>query len=477
MPQQRNRREPNTPHLPRAGRVRPRALVASQPMTLTTTLGMALGLALGLGAAAPARAENLLELYQAALAYDATYLGARAQASSAQYRLAQTGALRLPTANLLASVTRSGSDVPYSFDNFYGNANVLSLTARQPLYNRANSKTISQAEKSYEIAKADFDTAEQDLILRVSQAYFDVLAAQDNLETTRANKAAIVETLASAKRNFEVGTATITDTREAQARFDLTTAQEIAANNDLQIKRATLDNLVGRSGVKPNPLAIPVAIPPLARADVGDWLLGADAQSPNVRKAQLAYDIAQLETEKARAGHLPTLDLVGSVGGSRNTGISGAGTGTGVLPGTFRNGAIGLQLNVPIFSGYAVENRVKETIDLAEKARDDLDGAKRSVALGTRTAFLGVQSGMAQVKALEAAESSSQLAVESTKLGYKVGVRVNIDVLNAESQLYTTRAQLAKARYDVLLGGLRLRQAAGHLTPEDVAEVNRLLQR
>jgi len=302
-----------------------------------------------------------------------------------------------------------------------------------------------------------------------------VLAAQDSLETIRANKKAITESLASAKRNFEVGTATITDTREAQARYDLITAQEIAGVNDVQTRLATLDILVGRAAVVPRPLAVPVAIPPLARDKVEDWLGTADADSPSVRKARLAYDIAQIETEKARAGHLPTLDLVGSVGGNRNIGISGPGTGTGTLPGTYKNAAIGLQFNLPIFSGYSVENRVKETLDLAEKARSDLDGARRTVALGTRTAFLGVQSGQAQVKALEAAESSGQLALEATQLGYKVGVRVTLDVLNAQTQLFTTQRDLAKARYDLVLGGLKLRQAAGSLKPDDVAAVNQLL--
>jgi outer membrane protein len=203
----------------------------------------------------------------------------------------------------------------------------------------------------------------------------------------------------------------------------------------------------------------------------------ADADSPNVRKARLAYDIAQLETEKARAGHLPTLDLVGSIGGSRNTGLSGVGSGTGTLPGTFRNGAIGLQLNVPVFSGFAVQNRVKETLDLAEKTRNDLDGARRGVSLGTRQAFLGVVSGRALVKALEAAESSSQLALEATQLGYKVGVRVTLDVLNAQTQLFTTQRDLAKARYDLVLGSFKLRQAAGQLKPADVSLANQLLAR
>ena len=368
---------------------------------------LATGVAMAL-ASMLAQAQNLQDLYDAARSYDATYLAARSTADAAQSRLAQSSALRLPVANLSASTTRSGSDVPNREDNFYGTSSLLTLNARQPLYNRANSDTISQAEKAYEIATADLEVAEQDLIVRLAQAYFDVLAAQDNLSTVRANKTAVTEQLASAKRNFEVGTATITDTREAQARYDLILAQEIAGQNDLSTKRAALDTLVGRSGITPKPLAVPVIIPPLMRSSVDDWLGGADTDSPNVRKARLAFDIAQLETDKARAGHLPTLDLVGSIGGSNNSGLSGVGTGTGTLPGTFRNGSIGLQLNVPVFSGFAVQNRVKETLDLVEKSRSELEGARRSVALGVRQAFFGVESGRALVKALEAAESSSR---------------------------------------------------------------------
>ncbi len=437
---------------------------------------MAAGVALAL-ASMWAQAQSLQDLYDAARGYDASYLAARSSAEAAESRLAQSDALRLPSAGLVATTTRSGSDAPQRAENFYGTVNQIALTARQPIYNRANVETISQSEKAYEIAVADLETAEQDLIVRLAQAYFDVLAAHDSLGTTQANKKAVTEQLASAKRNFEVGTATITDTREAQAQFDRIVAQEIAVQNDLSTKRAALDTLVGRIGVAPKPLAVPVVLPPLARSNVDDWLGGADVASPTVRKARLAYDIAQLETNKARAGHLPTLDLVGSVSGNQNTGFSGVGTGSGNIPGTFKNASIGLQLNVPVFSGFSVQNRVKETLDLAEKSRNDLEGARRGVALGTRTAFLGVQSGQALVKALEAAESSSQLALEATQLGFKVGVRVTLDVLNAQTQLFSTRRDLDKARYDLVVGTLKLRQASGQLKPDDIAGVNQLLAR
>ena len=430
-----------------------------------------------------APAQNLQQLYEAARNYDATYLAVRAQTEASQSRLAQSGALRLPTVGLNASATRSTTDAPditlpdgsVNEARVYGNVNEAAITARQPLYNKANSETIAQAEKAYEVATADLQSAEQDLIVRLAQAYFDVLAAEDALTTTRANKKAVTEALASAKRNFEVGTATITDTREAQSRFDLVAAQEIAALNDVASKRAALDTLVGRPGVAPRPFALPIVIPPLLRNNVDEWLANADADSPALRKARLAFEIAQLETEKARAGHLPTIDLVGTLQTNHNSGISGAGTGSGTLPGLFRNGSIGVQLNLPLFAGFAVQNRVKETVSLTEKARNDLDGARRSVALGTRQAFFGVESGRALVKALEAAESSAKLALEATEVGFRVGVRVALDVLNAQTTLFQTQRDLAKARYDLVIGSFRLYQASGQLKAEDVAAVNRLL--
>jgi outer membrane protein len=227
--------------------------------------------------------------------------------------------------------------------------------------------------------------------------------------------------------------------------------------------------------VTPRPFLQPIVIPPLLRNNVDEWLANADADSPAVRRARLAYEIAQLETEKARAGHLPTLDLVGTLSANNNSGISGAGTGNAQIPGLFKNGSIGVQLNLPLFAGFAVQNRVKETLSLSEKARNDLDGARRGVALGTRQAFFGVESGRALVKALEAAESSSKLALEATEVGQRVGVRVALDVLNAQTTLFTTQRDLAKARYDLVNGTFRLYQASGQLKPEDVTAVSRLL--
>jgi outer membrane protein len=442
-------------------------------------------LAVGLGCAihSGAWSQSLSELYDAARSYDAAYLAAKAQAEAVKFRAAQADALRLPTVGLNVGATQFEANGPSAFatsggqtivvpgsNDAKGTTNVQTgITASHPLYNPANGATIQQAQRTLEVSAADLETAEQDLIVRVVQAYFEVLAAQDTLSTAQTSKRAISEQLASAKRNFEVGTATITDTREAQARFDLAGAQELAAENDLQTKLIALDVLVGRSNVKPLPLARPVVIPALVPADVNAWVRSAD-NHPSIRRARLALDIARLDTERARAGVGPTVDLTGSLLSSR---VTGSGTSA---PGVTQSATLGVLLKMPLYSGGSLQNRIQETIALEERLRNDFDAAQRGVAQATRVSYFARQSLQAQVQALEAAESSSQLALEATQLGYKVGVRVNLDVLNAQTQLFTTRRDLDRARYDVILNGLKLRQASGQLKPEDVSSVNWLFR-
>jgi outer membrane protein len=431
----------------------------------------ALALGATLSCAAGAQAQSLKDLYEAARAYDAAFQSAQAQARSAAYRVAATEGIARPQAALTGSGTTANVKPPIGGA---GDANTVQVAAQvsYALINRANDAAIAQARRGAEIDQANLDSAEQDLVLRVAQAYFDVLAAQDTLATVRANKAAITEQLASAKRNFEVGTATITDTREAQARYDAALAEEIVAENNLHTARIALDQLVGRAGTQPQPLQRPVLLPPVQPDNVETWVSAADDRHPAIRRARIAVDLAQLETERARAADAFTLNAVGSVGAQR-----ASGTLTSSLPGTTRTASVGLQFNLPLYTGGSVQNAIQEKLLLAEKARQDLDNARRTVAQGTRVAYFGVQSGQAQARALQAAEASSQLALEATQLGYRVGVRVNVDVLNAQTQLYQTQRDLSKARYDVLINTLRLRQASGQLGPADLEAVNALLAR
>ncbi len=436
-----------------------------------TSMGLAIASAL-IAMSAPAQAQSLIELYESARAFDATYQSAKLQYDANLAKAEQAKAGVLPTAGIAAGASRTGfQNTNPVTDRTFSTQNIA-LSATQPLYRPANVATYQQGLRQVDLAKAQLDVAEQDLIVRTSQSYFDVLAAQDTLAFVGAQKAAVAEQLASAKRNFEVGTSTITDTREAQARYDLVIAQEIAADNDLRVKKLALDTLVGKTESKPKSLLVPVNLPPVVPADVNTWVQQSEAVHPNIRQAQSGLDIAELEVKKAEAGHKPTLDATASYTVQRNP----AGTVTS-LPNTFRTNTtnIGLLLNVPLFAGFATQNRISETISLKDKAQSDLEGARRSVALATRTAYFGVQSGQGQVKALEAAELSSQSALDANKLGYQVGVRINIDVLNSQSQLFQTKRDLAQARYNVLLGGLRLRQANGTLTPDDLLIINSLL--
>ena len=433
---------------------------------------LSVAVTLALTAMAPqAQAQSLVELYQLARAFDASYQSAKLQYDANLARADQAKAGILPTAGFAAGVSRTGFDnTNPAIDRSFNTQNAA-LTASQPLYRPANWATYEQAFKQVDQAKAQLDAAEQDLVVRTSQSYFDVLAALDTLTFVRAQKTAVAEQLASAKRNFEVGTSTITDTREAQARYDLVVAQEISAENDLRVKKIALDQLVGKVEAQPKGLIVPLDLPPLVPLDVNAWVQQSELVHPNIRLAQSALSIAELEVTKAEAGHKPTLDATASYNITR----SPSGTTQNAFSSRLTIGTIGLQLNVPLFAGFSTQNRIRETLSLRDKAISDLEGARRAVALSTRTAYFGLLSGQGQVNALEAAELSSQSALDANKLGYQVGVRINIDVLNSQSQLFQTKRDLAQARYNVLLGGLRLRQANGTLSSEDLQLINTLL--
>jgi outer membrane protein len=435
-----------------------------------------LALALASAFTLPAQAQSLMALYEAARAQDAGWQSAQAQFEAARARADQSRAGLLPTVSASGGVSSSqfdsvpkptGSATARSFDT-----GTTSMSASQPLYRPANQITYEQGQRQVAAAQAVLQAASQELIVRVSQAYFDVLAAQDTLAFVRAQKAAVSEQLAAARRNFEVGTATITDTREAQARFDLVQAQELAAENDLRVKKLALDAVTGKTDAQPKPLALPAAVPQPEPADPEAWVKRAEESSPTVAQARVALEVARLETGKARTGHLPTVDL--SVSRSITRSMGGT-TSSGSSSNSYSS-QIGVTVAVPIFSGFSVQNRIRETLSLEEKAQADLEKARRDISQSVRSAYFSVVSGGSQVKALEAAETSSQSALEANRLGYQVGVRINIDVLNSQSQLFQTKRDLAVARYNVLMGNLRLRQTAGTLQAEDLAAINRLLQ-
>ncbi|OWW19113.1 TolC family outer membrane protein [Noviherbaspirillum denitrificans] len=419
-----------------------------------------------------ARAIDLVQVYREALANDAPFASARAQLTAGQEKSTQGRAGLLPTIGVGGSYTRNNLDSTTAgvTANRDFNSRGYTVSLSQPLFRLANWETYQQGKLSVALSEAQFALSQQDLILRVGQAYFDVLASQDALASVQAQKTAITEQLASAKRNFEVGTATITDTHEAQARYDLAIAQEFAAQNDLEIKRTALQQIIGKPAGALATLRPGVRLAPPEPGMLDNWVQSAEQQNFGVVGQQLALEIAQREVKKSRAGHYPTLDLVASRSHSNQgaSALSAAGT-------VSDSSAIGVQWAIPLFAGFAVDSRVRETIALEDKTRSDLENARRVAAQGARQAFLGVNAGLAQVRALEAAEISSTSALDSNRLGYQVGVRINIDVLNAQQQLYSTRRDLSKARYDTIMNGLRLKAAAGTLKEDDLVQVNALL--
>jgi outer membrane protein len=420
-----------------------------------------------------AHAIDLLQVYREALANDAQYASARATLAAGQERAPQGRAGLLPTVGLSGNYTRSNSEtsaasIETSTPTFGTKGYTLSLS--QPLFRVANWENYQQGRLSVAASEAQFAQSQQDLIVRVAQAYFDVLTAQDALASVQAQKVAITEQLASAKRNFEVGTATITDTHEAQARYDLTVAQEFAAQNDLEIRRSALRQIIGKPAGELASLRSGLKLSAPEPAQVEKWVDSAEQQNYSVLGQQIAVEIAQREIGKNRAGHYPTVDLVASRSHNSPSWTSSAPGGA-----SSNSNSVGVQVAIPLFSGFAVTSRVREAIALEDRARSELENARRTASQAARQAFLSVNAGLAQVRALEAAEVSSQSALESNRLGYQVGVRINIDVLNAQQQLYTTRQNLSKARYDTVMNGLRLKLAAGTLKEEDLTQVNALL--
>jgi outer membrane protein len=423
-------------------------------------------------------ASDLLQAWNSAVKYDAQIAAARNAKIAGQEKAEQGQALLLPKVNVngntayaqteyqpgRASALVQGSDAD---GNNYG----YSISATQPIYRADLFASADQLKKQTVLADLQYRQAEQDLILRVSKAYFELLAAQEKVRLTLAQKQAVAEQLALAKKSFEVGVATITDTDEAQASYDSILATEIAADNDLAVKRSAFSLLTGMS---PDQLAIigdnkqPTAPEP---NDLNVWLQKAESNSISNSSQQLALDIATREIDKYRALSAPTLDLIASYGNDwTGSGLSRSG-------GTDQNsaGTIKLQLSIPLYTGGDRSSRLREAAAKKDQQRDTLEATRRDVEQSTKQAFLGVNAGAAQIRALQQVLKSSESLLASSKLGREVGVRTTVDVLNAEQKYYGTRYDLVVARYSYLYARLLLASSAGELAEKDLITVNQWL--
>lgn len=427
-----------------------------KPLVLALTLALPLA----------AEAANLSDVFRDALAYDAQYAAARSAYEAGKEKAVQGRAGLLPSVNVGGNVRYNDISGELQDNNF--ESDQLAVKASQPLYRKQNMVQYEQAKEQVKIAEMQFKTAEQDLILRVAQAYFDVLQSQDNIAFINAQKAAITEQLASAKRNFEVGTATITDTHEAQARYDLASAQEIAEQNSLNIRLRTLEKLIGKPAGALDTLVDGKLLQTEA-GNIDEWASRAATGNLQAEIQRIAKTIADQEVQRNRAGHYPTLDAVASYSIDNNQPY-------GAQPIDTRTGVVGLEFNLPIYQGGLTSSLVREAVANQEKARQDVEVATREASLRAREAWLNVNSGVARVHALEQALVSTQAQLDSTKLGMQVGVRTSLDVLNADQQVLSARRDLAAARYAYLLSGLSLKAAVGSLSPADLAEIDQHLR-
>jgi outer membrane protein len=429
----------------------------------------------------PTSAADILQVYRDAAGYDAQFAAARAQLEAVREKKPEARSTLLPSLTFSAGASRTHFDarydqalpplVPAHDDRDFG-AGEYTLRLAQPLLRTQSYIQYSQADYLVQQAEAAFGAARQDLILRVAQAYFDVLDAQDALRLARAQEAAIAEQLAQAKQRFEVGTATIIDTHEAQARYDLVSAQQIAIQNDLDIKRRVLYQLTGKEYGELQPLRDKLSLQAPATDTMQRWVDLGEKQGFPVLAQQAQLEFQTLEVKRNRAAHYPTLDLVASYDKTDASGSPVIPVGSRIT-----TGVIGLQFNLPLYTGGGVTARTREAAALLDKARADLENVRRQQALAVQRSFLNEISSFNQVGALEQALVSSESALASNKVGYGVGVRINIDVLNAQQQVYSTQRELSAARYSTILNQLRLKATVGSLGEDDVAQVNGALAR
>jgi len=425
------------------------------------------------GLAGNAQAMSLSEALSRAMAHDPSYLAAIKSRDAGVEKKFQGIAGVLPTVSgtyddgrSYRTKTNKGAWVKSNLDN-----RTYSITATQPIFDLAAIRAAQQGFQSAAGAEAGFGLARQEAMLRLVSAYFEVLNSQDALATTLAEKKAIGEQLEAAKRSFEVGTATVTDQQEAQARFDLITASEIRARNTLNIKRQALSILTGQ----PTPEALPgfkagVSIPSPMPMVADEWVNQARESGFEVRKAFADAERNRMELTKQVFNNLPTVDVVARRTWGRDTPALSAQSIT-----EQETEYIGINVTVPIFAGGLNISQIREAAATRDEFQHRLQAARLNAEQGAREAYLNVVAGLAQITALEAAEKSSRLALESNQLGYQVGVRINIDVLNAQQQLFAAQRDLSKARTDTLLAGLRLKAAVAALNPDDVDVVSGLI--
>jgi len=350
------------------------------------------------------------------------------------------------------------------------NTNQWGVKLTQPLYRPQNWAAAELGELQAQLAEVQWQDSQQQLVVRVAKAWFDVLTARAALQAAEELQAAAEGQLKLAKASFEVGTVTVVDVHEAQSRFDLAQAQVIAAQNSVALAEEALQAITGQLPSRYPQLKAGAQLLPPEPQVLLEWEQAAREGNLTLMQARIGQQLAKRELERRRAGHLPTVDLEASIGNQRL--FSQAQFATAEADAR----QIGVRLTVPLYAGGAISSQVREGMALLTQAEKNREAAERQAVLATKQAFLNVTNGLAQVRALEAALASSLKNLEATKTGFEVGVRINLDVLNAQAQVADARTKLAKARFDTLFALLQLKAAAGRLSAEDVAAVDQLFE-
>jgi len=423
-----------------------------------------------------APAADLLEVYRQAQARDPIYRAAVYALQAARERVPQARAALLPAVNLVGSAGRQTGRA--SFDETPSvqrdvHTRSWNLQLSQPLWRATASAALDQAGQQEVLAEAQFRLAEQDLILRTAQAYLDILVAQEAEHVAHLQIGAMEQQRSLARRTFEGGTGTVTDVHEAQSRLDLSRAQAVVAGNELQNKLAELTRILGISHASLAGLRADSALPQIAPVGLQPWLDSAREQSIQVRIAQATLEVADREIAKSQAAHSPTLDLTASYGSNFTSGNI---TSPADISARSRATQVGMSLTIPLYAGGGVQSRVREAVALKGKAGEDLEAARRQAMTQARQAFAGVVNGAAQAQALASAITSSKSSLDANKVGYLVGTRINMDVLNAEQQLFAAQRDWHKARAETLLQGLRLKAANATLDEADLSLINGMLE-
>jgi len=425
----------------------------------------------------PVSALDLVSAYRLAEKNDPTFEASRHAHDATRTRVTQARAGLLPELRLTGRTDRTDGDI--SFDQTPAvDRNVrthdLRLELTQPLLRVQSWAAYNQARLLATQSDAQLAQARQELILRVAQAYFDVLSAEDNHQVAQAQKQAVNAQLDLVTRGQRAGTSTVTDVYEARSRADLAEAQVIAARNEVEVKRSLLEQVIGTPSGTLAPLRANANLPRPDPASLATWMQAAREHNPSVLASRAGVEIARREVTRARAGHYPTIDLVASTGRDYSSGSLTSPTNLETRSDSTR---VGLTLNFPLFASGGTQARVKESQSLVYKTRAEHVATVRRAEHEARQAYSGVLNGQSQIVAMAQAVKSSESAVQGNRIGHRVGTRLNVDVLNAEQQLYIARRDYARARYDTLMQALRLKAVAGRLRYEDLLAVNALLGR